>query len=53
VSRWIKANVILDEGISFIFGQYDVAPYVAGMPEVTLSWAELKQFLRLGTGFAS
>jgi hypothetical protein len=38
--------VITDEGIRFIFGQYQVAPYVFGMPEVTMSWDELSDFLK-------
>lgn len=32
---------ISDDGATFIFGQYQVAPYAAGMPEVFLSWQEL------------
>ena len=38
--------VVLDEGIKFIFGQYQVAPYAAGMPEVMLTWGELKSYLK-------
>ena len=41
-----KHFVVLDEGITFIFGQYQVAPYVAGMPEVLMTWKELKPFLK-------
>ena len=41
-----KNFVVLDEGIKFIFGQYQVAPYAAGMPEVLLSWEELKTFTK-------
>jgi len=37
--------VILDEGIKFIFGQYQVGPYAAGMQEVTLKWDELAPYL--------
>jgi hypothetical protein len=32
---------ISDDGATFIFEQYQVAPYAAGMPEVFLSWQEL------------
>jgi Deacetylase PdaC/Protein of unknown function (DUF3298) len=38
--------VVLDEGIKFIFGQYQVAPYAAGQPEVLMSWGELKTFIK-------
>ncbi len=39
-------NVLLsDEGITFRFNQYQVAPYVAGMPEVTVPWSEFKGIL--------
>ncbi len=37
--------VILDEGIKFIFDQYQIAPYAAGNPEVLLSWEELRNYL--------
>ncbi len=40
-----KKFIILDEGIKFIFGQYQVAPYVAGNPEVMLTWKELELYL--------
>jgi hypothetical protein len=39
---------ITDEGVTFIFGQYQVAAYAAGMPEVTLSWSELASFMNPG-----
>lgn len=38
--------VITDEGIGFVFGQYQVAAYVHGMPEVTMTWDELSAFLK-------
>ncbi len=38
--------VVLDEGIRFIFGQYQVAPYAAGMPDVMLKWEELGPYLK-------
>jgi hypothetical protein len=38
--------VVTDNGIKFIMSQYQVAPYAAGMPEVTLSYEELKPFLK-------
>jgi hypothetical protein len=34
-----------DDGIVFIMGQYQVAPYVAGMPEAKLKWDVLEEFL--------
>lgn len=36
---------ILDEGIKFTMGQYSVAAYAYGMPEVIISWSELNKFL--------
>ncbi len=41
-----KHFVVLDEGIKFIFGQYQVAPYATGMPEVVLTWRELGPYLK-------
>lgn len=38
--------VITDLGIKFIFGQYQVAPYAVGMPEVLLTYDELKSYLK-------
>jgi hypothetical protein len=38
--------VITDLGIKFIFGQYQVAPYAVGMPEVLLTYDELKSFIK-------
>jgi hypothetical protein len=38
--------VVLDEGIKFIFGQYQVAPYAAGQPEVLMGWEELEIFIK-------
>jgi hypothetical protein len=37
--------VIEDNGIRFILGQYQVAPYVVGMPEAVLTWNDLKAYL--------
>lgn len=37
--------VVLDEGIKFVFEQYQVAPYAAGNPEVLFSWDELDGYL--------
>ena len=39
---------ISDEGLTVIFGAYQVAPYVAGPQEVTVPWSELEE---LETGF--
>lgn len=36
---------ITDEGVTFVFGQYQIAAYVAGMPEVTFTWSELAPFM--------
>lgn len=38
--------LIEDNGLKFIFGQYQVAPYVAGMPEVVFSFEELSSYLK-------
>jgi hypothetical protein len=38
--------IILNEGIKFIFGQYQVGPYAAGFPEVLLTWDELAVYLK-------
>lgn len=38
--------IIKDEGITFLMGQYQVAPYAAGMPEVTFTWGELEKYLK-------
>lgn len=37
--------VIEESGIKFIMGQYQVAPYSVGMPEVFISWQELKPYI--------
>jgi hypothetical protein len=37
---------ITDEGIVFIFEQYQVAPYAVGQPEVLMSWKELEPFMK-------
>lgn len=41
----IQVFTIQDNGIKFIFGQYQVAAYVVGMPEVLVSWQEIKDYL--------
>ncbi len=38
--------VVTDKGIKFIMSQYQVAPYAAGMPEVLLTFDELKPYLK-------
>lgn len=38
--------IVIDEGIIFIYGQYQVAPYAAGQPEVLLRWEELEGYLK-------
>lgn len=37
--------ILADDGLVIILGQYQVAPYVSGMPEVKFSWKELEPFL--------
>jgi len=37
--------IVRDDGLTFILGQYQVAPYVSGMPEVKFTWKELESFL--------
>jgi hypothetical protein len=39
---------ITDEGIKVIFGQYQVAPYAAGMPETMFTWSELAPYIMDG-----
>lgn len=34
------------EGITFTYGQYEIAPYAAGMPSCTLSYSRLKPLMR-------
>lgn len=39
-------NFFFDEkGITWVFNQYDIAPYAYGQPTVTLSWDELQPLL--------
>lgn len=35
--------IINDEGITFIYNQYEIAPYAVGLTELSLSWDELKE----------
>ena len=44
----LESFYITDIGITFVFGQYQVAAYAVGMPEVTLSWSELTLFMNPG-----
>lgn len=37
--------IVLDDGIKFIYEQYQVASYAAGNPEVMFTWEELEKFL--------
>ncbi len=43
----LQKFVVLGSGIKFIMGQYQVAPYVAGMPEVKFSWAEIAKYVKI------
>lgn len=36
---------INDKGITFIYNQYEIAPYAAGLTELNLSWCELEDVL--------
>lgn len=40
-----NAPMIEEDGVTFRYQQYEIAPYSAGMPECTLSWAELAPYL--------
>lgn len=41
------SNFYVDkDGVTFLFQPYQVAPYSEGMPEVTLSWSELKRLVK-------
>lgn len=35
-----------DKGLSFLYNQYEIAPYAAGMIEFTLPWGDLKELLK-------
>jgi hypothetical protein len=48
VAQNLQNFYITDDGITFIFGQYQVAAYVAGMTEVMLTWSELASFMNPG-----
>lgn len=34
-----------DKGLSFVYNQYEIAPYSAGMIEFTIPWGDLKELL--------
>jgi hypothetical protein len=36
---------VTDDGLDFIMGQYQVAPYVVGMPEAPFTWDDLRPYL--------
>lgn len=38
--------VVTDTGLTFIMGQYQVASYVVGMPEASMTWDELTPYLQ-------
>ena len=40
-SPWIVAD-----GVKFIYGAYEIAPYAAGMPECTISMKEMEPFMK-------
>lgn len=37
--------IVTDEGLTFVMSPYQVAPYAAGMPEVSFTWSELAPFI--------
>ena len=37
--------IVNDKGITFIFGQYEIGPYVLGITEITLPYKEIKKYL--------
>jgi hypothetical protein len=37
--------IVTDTGLTFVMGQYQVAPYVVGMPEASFTWSELASYL--------
>jgi len=37
---------ISDEGLTYYFNEYEIAAYVVGLTEVTLSYDEIKRLLR-------
>lgn len=42
-----NGNFYLDpEGITYIYGRYEIGPYVSGIVRVTIPWEELKGLLR-------
>ena len=49
----LQANLqnyyISNNGITFVMGQYQVAPYAAGMPQIPFTWNELQNYLITGT----
>ena len=37
---------VSETGITYIYNQYEIGPYVLGAVEVTIPWSELKDLLR-------
>lgn len=43
---YLPANFLLNSrGITFIYQQYEIAPYAAGMPKIEVTWDKIKPFL--------
>lgn len=42
----LKEFYITDEGVVFIYGQYQVAPYSSGITEILVSWEEITPYLK-------
>ncbi|MCQ9120168.1 DUF3298 domain-containing protein [Rodentibacter pneumotropicus] len=43
----VSGNIYLDaEGVHFIYSAYEIAPYAAGEPDLTLNWWQLKDLLK-------
>jgi hypothetical protein len=35
------------DGVRFIYGQYEIAPYAAGMPDFTVPYNKLEKFMKV------
>lgn len=39
---------MVEDGVTFVYQPYEIAPYAAGMPEFTVSYQDIKPFLTVG-----
>lgn len=44
-SEYFKNFILTDEGITFIFSAYSIAPYSEGEPEITVPWSAVDSIL--------